>query len=212
MPVVLDPQSPVRVAGVARIEEADLVAAHASIPRLRSRQPLVSAAFFGVLAVGVPVYGLSTEGDAAAALGHLVIGVVFACLAGWVLHARQTRGRRAWAALEEWQRQLRFELTDSGFRVRTERSSNELEWRLYQSWLETPDLFCVELRDGSYHIVPKRAFDGPADVARVRELLLANVHPSTEAPKVPAGRARRTLLLWVILIVMCVGIYRLIHG
>jgi hypothetical protein len=208
---VLDPQSPVRVAGVCRIEEADLVAVYERVPALRRQSSRGGAVVFGVLAAALPVYGLWVSADAWSAGSYLFSAIAFAALAGWLLHAHQTRGKRAWAALEEWQRQLRFELSDTGLRVRTERTSNELAWPMHQSWIEVADAFYVEVRGGAFQVLPKRAFDGDAEVALVRELLRANVHPSTEAPTRRAPSSLKTVLLWVLLILGMGAVYSILR-
>ncbi len=125
---------------------------------------------------------------------------------------RTNRAPRAWAALEEWQRQLRFEFTDSALRVKTERNSSETEWSLHQSWLEAPDAFYVQQRTGAFFIIPKRAFDGEPEVALVRELLRANVRPPTDAPKPPARSMQKTLLLWMLLIPLLGLIYQIMRS
>ena len=127
-----------------------------------------------------------------------------------IVRARMSRARRAYGAMQEWQRQVRYEFTDLSLRVRTERSSNELAWGLYGGWLESPGAFYVKQPGVQYVIIPKRAFETDAEIAQAHELLRA--HVQVDAPAKGAHSIRRTLLLWLLLIALCAVAYYLMQA
>jgi len=210
---VINPEEQVRVAGVTRIEEPDVIEAFRHLPSPPSWRLVAgfgaAAAAAAALLVGLLVRdGFSLRGLSAHS-GLFAIALTLAFLTVGVSRAKRRIAKRSWAAMAEWQRQVRFELTDTGFRVRTERSSNEFDWELHEAWLESPTAFYVAQPGQRYIIVPKRAFENESEVAQVRELLRAKVHVPPAAMK-RANAIRRAPVLWVVLILLCVVLYQVV--
>jgi hypothetical protein len=177
------------VAGVTRIEEADIVAATCSQPR-----PVgfwLALLPLGTMAVG-PILGfvlLLVRGESwgAAELAPLGMAPLFAAVLVFLLRARTVAGKKAYAAMPEWQRQVRYEVRDAALRVRTEHSTAELEWGVIIGWREVPTAFYLQQTAQQIIVMPKRAFETEFEVEEVRAVLRAKVKP-TAAPK-PFARA-----------------------
>lgn len=196
----------VLVAGVTRIEESDMVDAYRVVPVAGSIRGIVILAVVAAVSLVSLIARVVLGGLSELSPMHLMFTMVFAILCGMLVRGRMFGGKRAWEAMQEWQRQVRYEFSDTVLRVRTERSSNELDWGLHTAWLESPTGFYVQQQGSQYIVIPKRAFEGDAEVAQVRELLRAKVHAAPLAKK-KKGAARKTVLLWLLLVAMCVVLY-----
>lgn len=208
-PRVLDPSSPVRVAGVTRIEESDVAEAFRHLSASPSTASIVSLGVFAAVGLASLIVRIALHGGSALGGWHFTITLTLVLGFMGIVRARMSRARRAYRAMQEWQRQVRFEFTDSSLRVRTERSSNELAWGLYGEWLESPGAFYVKQPGGQFVIIPKRAFENEAEIAQAHELL--RTHVQVADPAKGMRSTRRTLLLWLLLIVLCVAAYYLMQ-
>jgi hypothetical protein len=209
-PPVLDPSSPVRVAGVTRIEESDVAEAFRHLPAAPSLASVVSLGAFAAAGLVSLIVRVALGSGRGFGGWHLSVTLVLTALFIGVVRTRLSRAKRAYAAMQEWQRQVRFEFTDSSLRVRTERSSNDLAWGLYGEWLESPGAFYVKQPGGQFVIIPKRAFENEAEIVQAHELL--RTHVQVAGPAKGLRSTRRVLLLWLILIALCVMAYQLLHA
>lgn len=208
---MINPEERVRVAGVTRIEEPDVIEAFRHVPTALSWRLAVGFGLAATAATALFVALLLRDGGSMHAVSEhkvlLILAFVLTCLAIGVVRGKRSVGKRTWVAMPEWQRQVRYEFTDNSLRVRTERSSNELDWGLHEGWLESPTAFYVAQLGQRYIIMPKRAFENESEIAQVRELLRSKVHvPSTL--KTRGNTVRRTVVLWAVLLILCFALYQ----
>lgn len=211
----MDTSTQVRVAGVTRIEESDVAEALRQFPST----PVANVVALGVFAV-LAVVSLFVRAAlmehrtlhllVQALSWHFSIALVLVLLVIGAVRSRAHAAKRAWGAMQEWERQVRYELTDTSMRIRTESSSQELDWTLYAGWQESLGAFYLKQPDNKYLIIPKRAFENEAELAQVRELLRSKVSADASV-KTAAHSTRRTLLLWLLLIALCAAAYLLLR-
>ncbi|MBX3270638.1 MAG: YcxB family protein [Sandaracinaceae bacterium] len=196
------------VAGVTRLEASDFVAAHRDVPALRAarRKAAILPGLFVAGALLFLVTGLA-QGSVSLLITAAFVGTLAA------VSGRRTAQQPvlAWRAIEEWQRQLRVEITERRLRLRTERTQSEADWGLFAGWLEGPEAFYLEQAGAQFQIVPKRAFENEAELALVRETLARHVRDRPEL-RGSRGAARswrplRVLLLWVVLVLAFAVVY-----
>lgn len=104
--------------------------------------------------------------------------------------------------------EIRYELTDEGFGVWTPRASSVVAWSGLADVIERDGAFLVYVSPQQFVLMPQRAFSAP-DVARVREVLAERVEKKP-LRGVPRANAGRKLLLWVILLIAFLAIWKLL--
>jgi len=116
--------------------------------------------------------------------------------------------RRAWVkqTLANIGGKTTFRVDDYGFGSESSTRQHRIAWAALARTVETPEAFLVYTTPQTLLIVPKRAFtDG--DVATLSRLLLERVK-SKPQPAVGRVAARRMLVMWVLLIVTFLVIWR----
>ena len=83
----------------------------------------------------------------------------------------------------------RMDADERGVIIDDGQAKIEMAWVAIRRFVESPNLFLLYLSNDSFHMIPKRAFDG-SDGEAFRELLRANIQPMTRAfPVLPAEQA-----------------------
>ena len=53
---------------------------------------------------------------------------------------------------------------------------SNLDWKFYQTWMETPDAFLLIYRKDVFNMIPKRALENEAQLDELRELLSSKLN------------------------------------
>lgn len=192
---------------VTRLEEDDFVRAYREVPSLRGliRAPLVVLPGLAIVLGAILSLMPSTSPSTVVPVTALVF-LVATGLAWW----RSSRlPQRQWRALQEWQRQNRYEVRRRRFRSRTEKTAHDLAYEEMFSWLETPSAFYLEQAPTHFIVLPKDAFESSAAIDAAREVFTAAIKGRAHPPKRP--RHLYTFVLWVLLIAMFVAVYHLVR-
>lgn len=121
-------------------------------------------------------------------------------LSAWVVRSARNAERHHEALQMRGSQHL--EVTDERFALRDEVSAASLAWDLLVGWDETDHDFYVFRDVGRYHLIPKRAFERPADIAALRRLL-AELVPTRGAPQAPSMDASWTpTIAWLAIVVL----------
>ncbi|BAZ39968.1 hypothetical protein NIES4101_59250 [Calothrix sp. NIES-4101] len=73
------------------------------------------------------------------------------------------------------QRDIHVEVVEEGLIISTSVEESNLKWAIFESWLETPNLFLVYQTKNCCNIFPKRAFMSEADINQFRDILRERV-------------------------------------
>ncbi len=119
------------------------------------------------------------------------------------------RGRKQWAdnAVRDLRslEGVRFRFDADGFAFEAPGRSHQFTWASLTRCLETPEFFAVYTSPAAVMVVPKRAFT-VADQARLRSVL------DTRVPNRPLRGTKlfavRTLVIWVVLVVVFLAMWR----
>jgi len=194
----------VLIAGVTRLEERHYVEASRAHPRTKA-----SLRWMLVLSV-LPFFAesvLVSRGGPAWLHALALAGLAYAA---WLVWKTRSAGRDRYRAMEEWMRQVRYELCPRGLRARSEKMGSEWDWELFESWQETGELFLLALpasvmRVPVYVVVPKAAFLGD-EVDPVRAILRERIRSAARAPQ---QWSRFMIVLWLVLVAIFVAFFQL---
>jgi hypothetical protein len=122
----------------------------------------------------------------------------------------QRAGRRAWIAqaLANVGGRTTFRFDDYGFTSESGLRQHRLAWASLARAVETPHAFLIYTTPQTVLIVPKRAFTD-ADVAALSRRLPERITPKPlPGAGLLAGGTKRTLVLWVVLVVAFLAIWQ----
>jgi hypothetical protein len=110
--------------------------------------------------------------------GIVMVGV-------WVFAFRYLRGllRSAWAAQPHLALPQTLEATDERILLSDPTSAHDYRWSAFTKWRESNELFLIYISEMFFHMVPKRAFETPAELEAFRQLLEGHVHSADAAPR-----------------------------
>jgi hypothetical protein len=193
-------------AGVTRVEERDLARGLRLHPM--NRRMLMGSA---VLALGCWSYVALALLRGVPVKSWIVV-VVLGIGTSYITYRVAFAGRILYRKWQEWQRQLRFEIAERRFIIRTEKDKAELDWEFCEHYWELDDLFVVSFRQGpraptAVYVLPKRAFQTAEEIDQVRATLLDRARPS---------RSRRGrsivwhVVFWAGLCMISAAIYQLV--
>jgi len=165
---------------------------------------------FIVPVVLIGVWPILKSGDDA--LLTIAIPMVFlVVLFCFILILRfRVAGKQLLENMTEAERQLSFHFDASGYRIATPVNAASGQWCAVHRTHEGATTFFIYLATSVFQIVPKRALAEP-DVPRLRALFVEHVRPRT-SKYAGAGAMRRTLILWVVLIVTFASIWQFLSG
>lgn len=139
------------------------------------RQPGIILRFvaaFVLLLVGLLFFTAIDEG--VLSLFLLSVGVVlFSFVAALLFILPRQRFRNDPRHLDEFF----LEFTDEGISFRTERIESRLDWSLYNSAMENERLYVLVYGKGMITVIPKRAFNAPAQETAFRSLIARKLGP-----------------------------------
>jgi hypothetical protein len=85
-------------------------------------------------------------------------------------------------ARQRWKQQrqatINYEITPDVISVKTKTSTAEMTWGTFNRFVETKNVFLLYPNKLVFHIVPKRAFASPHELASFRELATSKIPPS----------------------------------
>lgn len=196
------------VTGRTDLVEADFAAATAALPDFRrGRQTLF---IWGLLLLMfLACWQLLGEGGQSPDLLPIALPVAFTVVLAIFF---QRAMRKGWVkqALVDQGGPTDFRFDDFGFNVDSRLRHHRLAWASLARWLETPEAFVVYTTPRTLLVVPKRAFAAPA-VRQVRELLSTRITPAPARSGLVGG-VRRTLVVWVLLVVAFLAIWHLLDN
>jgi hypothetical protein len=158
------------------------------------------------LAVGLGLFAFGYSGSKnflAQVAGYAVVALAIGSLSfftNWLAPRKRFRTLRP----EQRQQWMRF--GPEHFESADEESSSKLSWKRIVRFEALPDALLVYISPYAYHLVPRRAFPSEADFHMARAWLEAKV---VAQPQKASG-GRRTLILWVLLILMFLALYQLL--
>jgi hypothetical protein len=172
-----------------------------------ARRKLVrnNAVLYGALGLGLGLwaFGFSGRRDFLAQLGSYALVVVL--IASLSFAANWLGPRKRFRSLRPEQRQQWMRFGPEHFESADGESSSKLAWKRIVRFEALPDALLIYISPYAYHLLPRRAFASEAEFHMARGWLEAKVVPQAAA-KSPF---RRTLILWVLLVIMFVVLYQL---
>jgi hypothetical protein len=161
-----------------------------------------------ILVVGWPAF---KAGNSDNLFVSVVPTLFFVGFIGFTLRARfRTVGKQVMENKTEAERELSFHFDASGYRITTPVSTASGQWSGVHRTQESASTFLIYPASNLFQIVPKRAFAEP-DVSRLRALLAEHVQPRPTR-YTGTARAKKALLLWVVLIIMFLFIWQFLGG
>jgi hypothetical protein len=111
--------------------------------------------------------------------------------------------RKSVMGLREEQKTVTMELTEARFIVADGESRLERSWKALTHFAEVPSAFHVHQAGGQFNVLPKKVLS-EAQIDLARRWLTRHL-----APTPPRGPSRfgRTLILWVVLLIVFYAIY-----
>jgi len=153
----------------ARLEVDDYLAAQQLHTRWTRRQLGVVAAMLGagLLLAWASMHERWAFVVACSLLGGAVGGIVAREVARrFVL---PWRSRRVFTQQKSLQRPVEFWWDDDALHGSNDRGSNSTPWSDYVKWRQSERIILLYLSDAMFQMVPKRCFDGPAQLAAFLE-------------------------------------------
>ena len=193
------------VAGRARLEEADFVEGNLWVA---DRKGGIRALYFLLVPLGLLELWIGARAGWRPGMWTLAVPALLAFGAA-VRLSWSRRGRRAFAATPEVQRDVEVEVSPDGVAIRTAASRARLAWASVRAWGESARSFYLLTSAHAFLILPKRAFDTEHARAHVRDLLGAWVIVAEDEKKA-RSRGGRVLLVWLLLAVLLVALYTLL--
>ena len=83
-----------------------------------------------------------------------------------------------------------LEFSDAGILFKTDHIDAQVRWNLYTDVLEDERFYVLVYGKNMFSVIPKRAFKGPQQEARFRELLRRNLAPELNARWLREGAAK----------------------
>jgi hypothetical protein len=107
--------------------------------------------------------------------------VIFSTLCAVLYSSAHQELRRRWSGQPTQHVQQQWDISETGIKTDNGVSSSEMKWAAFRRHLDRPTLFMLYTSEFYFHIVPKRAFAGEAQVEEFRELLRRHIQPQTQA-------------------------------
>jgi hypothetical protein len=120
------------------------------------------------------------------------------------LHARLALAN--WTAEE---RRLDYRLTKDGFDTVGKKGRTRIRWPAIHRFAEGPDSFVIQASETMRTVIPKRAFAGD-DIPTVRAMLTEWVTPRPSTQKPATGRRVKTVVLWMVLVVLFLAVWQFV--
>lgn len=79
--------------------------------------------------------------------------------------------KRGFANLQEFQTKVQYSLSADGYKVSDPKSSAQIGWDSILRAVETKHSFHLFFHKALFHTIPKRCFERPEDIERVRTIL-----------------------------------------
>ena len=98
----------------------------------------------------------------------LIVLIVFPLLYPLIIWFQTKRGFRR---LQTFQTQIRYSFSPDGYTVSDLKSSSNLDWATILRAAESRDSFHLFFHRSLFHTIPKRCFEGPAEITELRNLL-----------------------------------------
>jgi hypothetical protein len=107
----------------------------------------------------------------------LIFGVI------WFFVFRQLRNsaRKALAENPQFQQLQVLDMDAQGVRLATPLASTQWKWASFSRMTETAELLLLQLPERAFLVIPKRAFSGPEQEAKLRRIVAENLHEHTGA-------------------------------
>jgi hypothetical protein len=156
------------------------------------------------LFMGMHVF-LNPDPDPAYYRQLLPFALMVSAWLGFMMWIRKRTARNSVDGKTEAQRTITFTLDSSGLSIVTPESTAHSKWSTFHSFQEAPSSFLIYVNRAVPQLIPKRAFSDDA-IPRVRELLQTHVRLRPKQNAI----FKRTLLLWVVLIIAFVAIWHLV--
>jgi len=80
-----------------------------------------------------------------------------------------------WKSHRSLHKMITYEINDRSMVATTETSRFEMKWETFTQFIESKKLFVLYTRPYLFYMLPKRAFEGEAELAEFRELAQSKV-------------------------------------
>ena len=79
--------------------------------------------------------------------------------------------KRGFANLQNFQKNVRYELTANGYKVSDSKSSSDISWDSVLRAVESKHSFNLFFTKSLFHVIPKRCLESPEDIERLKAIL-----------------------------------------
>ena len=79
--------------------------------------------------------------------------------------------KRGFANLQDFQKNVRYELTANGYKVSDSKSSSDISWDSVLRAVESKHSFNLFFSKSFFHVIPKRCFKSSEDIERLKAML-----------------------------------------
>jgi hypothetical protein len=137
------------------------------------RRTILILCVLGLLTTGLGIWlGLRRDESWHGETAYLALGVF------WLVYLWPFMAYRSYATLKKspnLQGVVRFQFDESGYLVEAVNARAQVKWAALANWREAKNCFLLYQNPRTGSIVPKRFFQGPADVDTVRGFLRTHV-------------------------------------
>lgn len=132
----------------------------------------------------------------------LSMALVVALLAALQLYTTRLQARRFFVEIDPKRRSTSYVFTPTSVEITTKNSHARQDYEALKRYVLTPHTLLLYSSSSIAQIIPLRAF-APAERERVLAWIQSQVQPS---PRVPSA-LRRTVVVWLVLVVMFAAIW-----
>ena len=86
--------------------------------------------------------------------------------------------RRIYHQQKSLKREAHMRFDDTGLSAENEMGQGTTPWADYVKWKENERLFLLYISDPFFHMIPKRLFDDPGDIERLRKIFSEKIGPA----------------------------------
>ncbi|MBP0017276.1 MAG: YcxB family protein [Cyanobacteria bacterium SBLK] len=116
-------------------------------------------------------------GDLAGSIVYLLLAIIFIPVVNWINNVSL---KAAWKNQTDTLKQpMTIEATADSLSIEGESFQSVLQWKLYNKFIETTNLFVIYEEKNLLRIIPKRAFANDEELSEFRKILQENINSNS---------------------------------